>query len=125
MTSEIRFIASTVNCYTENDVLIIGIGNDPVAPGNYLIISRFDDGDADNSIGIQTHLSEIEISNVIKSVILNKKHLTILIKNSKVDKTHFQSITIEFQNNNFDYELLRGYINEIFRRSSVEIRIGL
>ena len=41
------FKASIVNCYTENDVVVIGVGDDPTSPQNYLILSRFDDGEVD------------------------------------------------------------------------------
>ncbi|WP_218057365.1 hypothetical protein, partial [Gilliamella sp. Fer1-1] len=54
LNCEVRFLATTVNCYTEDEVLIIGTGNDPVSPNHYLILSRFDDGEVDKSIGIQT-----------------------------------------------------------------------
>ncbi len=40
MNNQIIFKASIANCYTENDVVIIGIGDDPITPKNYLIISE-------------------------------------------------------------------------------------
>ncbi|EPJ3766693.1 hypothetical protein NPI25_004190, partial [Providencia stuartii] len=71
------FKASIVNCYTENDVVVIGVGDDPTSPQNYLILSRFDDGEVDDSIGIQTSLSEREYSNAIDKIILRKYTLKI------------------------------------------------
>lgn len=63
MQQEARFFATTINRYTENDVLIIGIGNHPTSPDRYLIILRFDDGEIDDSIAIQTNKSTMEVTN--------------------------------------------------------------
>ena len=59
--NEMIFLASIIECYTENDVLIIGAGDDEFYPDNYIVVSRFDDGDVDGSIGIQTNISEVEV----------------------------------------------------------------
>jgi hypothetical protein len=54
---EVRFLSTTVNYYTEDEVLLVGIGNNPVSPDHYLILSRLDNGEVNKSIGIQTHLT--------------------------------------------------------------------
>lgn len=45
-----KTLATTANCYTANVLLIIDLGNDAISPDNYIIISRFDGGDIDDSI---------------------------------------------------------------------------
>ena len=47
MTEEITFTATEVNCYVEDDVTIIGIGDDAVSPDHFIILSRFDEEDED------------------------------------------------------------------------------
>ena len=80
MIKEITFFGTAINCYTENDVLIIGIGNDKVSPNQYLIISKLDEDEIGESIGIQTYLSDIEVVNAIDSLILKFDYLIINIK---------------------------------------------
>ncbi|PIT58734.1 hypothetical protein [Snodgrassella alvi] len=123
MAKEIRFFASVLSCYTENDVLTIGIGNDPILPDRYLIISRFDDGEIDDSIGIQTYISEIEVANAIENIVLKKNSFTIDIKKKKENEVCARKIIINFDN--IDTNLLVKYINEIFLNSSVKVIINI
>lgn len=118
MTNKIK--ASFINCYIENEVTIIGISDNPINPQNYLIISRFDDNnDIDNSIEIQTHLSEQKFSNVISKIIINKTTLNINIKPNKIKEVEFSNILVSFSSNKINYILLKQYINNIFYTSSV------
>lgn len=87
MIKEITFLATVINCYTENDVLIIGIGNDKVLPNHYLIISKLDENEIGESIGIQTYLSDIEVANAIDSLVLKFNYLIINIKKIKKTKS--------------------------------------
>lgn len=124
MAKEIRFFASILSCYTENDVLTIGIGNDSISPDRYLIISRFnDDDEIDDSIGIQTYLSEIEVANAIENIVLKKNSFTIDIKKKKENEVCAQKFIINFDN--IDTNLLVKYINEIFLNSSVNVTIDI
>ncbi|MGG4606745.1 hypothetical protein [Providencia sp. Me31A] len=122
MNNQIIFKASIANCYTENDVVIIGIGDDPITPKNYLIISRFDDGDIDDSIGIQTHLSEREYSNIIDKVILGRDTLKVNIKPNKIKDIGFSSISAFLYNDKIDHITLKEYISNIFHKSSVKVK---
>ncbi|EMI5493053.1 hypothetical protein REJ26_004245 [Providencia stuartii] len=122
MNNQIIFKASIANCYTENDVVIIGIGDDPITPKNYLIISRFDDGDIDDSIGIQTHLSEREYSNIIDKVILGRGTLKVKIKPNKIKDIGFSSISVFLYNDKIDHITFKEYINNIFHKSSVKVK---
>lgn len=123
MQQEARFFATTINCYTENDVLIIGIGNHPTSPDRYLIILRFDDGEIDDSIAIQTNKSTMEVANANNYLLLEKNALTVEIK---VDKQHLvgeQRLIAEFADQ--DIALLVEYIKNIFLGSSINISIEI
>lgn len=82
MTEEITFTATEVNCYVEDDVTIIGIGDDAVSPDHFIILSRFDEEgeDIDNSIGLMTHLSDIEAINTLEKITLDRKNITLALK---------------------------------------------
>ncbi|CND26665.1 hypothetical protein [Yersinia pseudotuberculosis] len=124
MTNKLEILATTVNCYTENDVLIIGFGNDAVSPDNYIIISRFDDGDIDDSIGIQTHLSEMEVSNAIKAIGLNENECVIEIKDTREKQVGFAVVVIKFKGASADYKSLVRYVNAVFSGSSIKVQVS-
>ncbi len=124
MSNEVKFTASVVNYYTEDDVLVMGIGDDPTEPENYLSISRFDDGEIDDSIGIQTHLSEMETSNAIEKVILNRTNFIVDIKAGKEEKVKASRIVVTLNNDNINYSLFESYLNDVFSGSSVDLIIG-
>lgn len=125
INNEIKFLATNINCYTEDQVLIIGISNDLIFPNNYLILSRFDEdeGDVDESIGIQTHLTEIEVAKAVKSIVLKKNTLTIEINKHKTEQIQAKKIIIEF--NELDNTLLIKYINDIFSDSLATVIINV
>ncbi|HGN0027019.1 TPA: hypothetical protein ACKRF0_003567 [Proteus mirabilis] len=117
------FKASIVNCNTENDVVVIGVGDDLTSPQNYLILSRFDDGEVDDSIGIQTSLSEKEYYNAIDKIILGKYNLKIEIKTDKIEDVGFSNILVHLNAEHFSYRTLKEYIDTIFHDSSVIVII--
>lgn len=123
MKKESRFFATIINCYTENDVLIVGIGNHPISPDRYLIISRFDDGVIDDAIGIQTNNSTMEVANAISNLFLRKNSLTVEIKADKQHLVGEQRLTAEFTDQNI--ALLTEYIKKIFLDSSVNLSIDV
>ncbi|WP_411755585.1 hypothetical protein [Serratia sp. (in: enterobacteria)] len=125
MFNEIRILASTVNCHTENDVLIIGVGDDPVSPNSYLIISRLDDGDIDESIGIQTHLSEMEVSNAISDISLSEHELVVKIKENKSTEVNSSRVVILLDNCTADLKSLVKYVNKIFYGSAANIEMKI
>lgn len=120
------FLAAIVECYTENDVSIIGMGDDTFEPENYIIISRFDDGDVNDSIGIQTHLSENEISNAIAKVFFRKNKIVFFINEISIPQVKNSKIEVGFTHNTqLDICLLEKYINDIFINSSTIVDIDL
>lgn len=123
MKKESHFFATTINCYTENDVLIVGIGNHAISPDRYLIISRFDEGEIDDAIGIQTNNSTMEVANAISNLFLQQNSLTVEIKADKQYLVGEQRLTAEFTNQNI--ALLTEYIKKIFLGSSVNLSIDV
>ena len=123
MIKEITFLGTVINCYTENDVLIIGIGNDKISPNQYLIISKLNEDEIGESIGIQTYLSDIEIVNAIDSLVLKFNYLIINIKRNKENEVGARKIIVKFKD--IDLVLLAKYINDIFLNSSATMEIDL
>ncbi len=116
MTEEITFTATEVNCYVEDDVTIIGIGDDAVSPDHFIILSRFDeeDEDIDNSIGLMTHLSDIEAINTLEKITLDRKNITLALKNNVVITIH-----LDIEDNHFVQ--LNDYLLQILQGSSIKL----
>ncbi|XOY31523.1 hypothetical protein ACLIX2_06905 [Proteus cibi] len=116
MTEDITFTATEVNCYVEDDVTIIGIGDDAVSPDHFIILSRFDeeDEDIDNSIGLMTHLSDIEAINTVEKIILDRKNITLVLKNNVV-------ITICLDIEDTLFVQLNDYLQQILQGSSIKL----
>lgn len=123
MIKEVTFLGTVINCYTENDILIIGIGNDKISPNQYLIISKLEEDEIGESIGIQTYLSDIEIVNAIDSLVLKFNYLIINIKRNKENEVGARKIIVKFRD--IDLVLLAKYINDIFLNSSATMEIDL
>ncbi|OAT46878.1 hypothetical protein M997_1876 [Proteus hauseri ATCC 700826] len=116
MNEDIIFTATEVNCYIEDDVTIIGIGDDPVSPEHFIILSRFDeeDEDIDNSIGFMTHLSDIETINAIKQITLSREKVIFsLTTDIKI------SINLEIDDSHFTH--LHEYLLLIIKDSSIKL----
>lgn len=116
MTEEITFTATEINCYVEDDVTIIGIGDDAVSPDHFIILSRFDDEDEgiDNSIGLMTHLSDIEAINSLKRITLTREKMIFVLKNNVVI-----SINLKIEDNQFIH--LNDNIIQILQGSSIKL----
>lgn len=116
MTEDITFTATEVNCYVEDDVTIIGIGDDAVSPDHFIILSRFDeeDEDIDNSIGLMTHLSDIEAINTVEKITLDRKKITLVLKNNVV-------ITICLDIEDTHFVQLNDYLQQILQGSSIKL----
>ncbi|WP_311751162.1 hypothetical protein [Proteus terrae] len=116
MTEEIMFTATEVNCYVEDDVTIIGIGDDAVSPDHFIILSRFyeEDEDIDNSIGLMTHLSDIEAINTLEKITLDRKNIVLVLKNNVVITIH-----LDIENNHFAQ--LNDYLLQILQGSSIKL----
>lgn len=114
MIEEITFTATEVNCYVEDDVTIIGIGDDAVSPDHFIILSRFDEEDIDNSIGLMTHLSDIEAINTLEKVTLDRKNIILVLKNNVVITIH-----LDIEENHFTQ--LNDYLQQIIQGSSIKL----
>lgn len=116
MTEEITFTATEVNCYVEDDVTIIGIGDDAVSPDHFIILSRFDeeDEDIDNSIGLMTHLSDVEAINMLEKITLDRKNIVLALKNNVVITIH-----LDIEDNHFVH--LNDYLLQILQGSSIKL----
>lgn len=116
MTEEITFTATEVNCYVEDDVTIIGIGDDTVSPDHFIILSRFDeeDEDIDNSIGLMTHLSDIEAINTLEKITLDRKNIILALKDNVVITIH-----LDIEDNHFVQ--LNDYLQQILQGSSIKL----
>lgn len=116
MTEEITFTATEVNCYVEDDVTIIGIGDDAVSPDHFIILSRFDeeDEDIDNSIGLMTHLSDIEAINTLEKITLDRKNIILVLKDNVVITIH-----LDVEDNHFVQ--LNDYLQQILQGSSIKL----
>ncbi|MBG3012664.1 hypothetical protein [Proteus faecis] len=116
MIEEIRFTATEVNCYVEDDVTIIGIGDDAVSPDHFIILSRFDeeDEDIDNSIGLMTHLSDIEAINSLEKITLERKEIIFALKNNMII-----TIYLDIEDNHFVQ--LNDYLQRIIQGSSIKL----
>ncbi|NUL38303.1 Imm10 family immunity protein [Kosakonia sacchari] len=123
--SKIReFIAVCVNCYKEDDVLTIGIGDDAHDPKNFIIIGRFDEEDlpVNECIGFQSDTTEYEISDAIQSVKLGADKLAIVLNNDaaiKADTKEYHVIILITK----DTELLRKYLQEVFEGSEITLQL--
>ncbi|WP_193015449.1 MULTISPECIES: hypothetical protein [Gammaproteobacteria] len=116
MNEEIRFTATEVNCYVEDDVTIIGIGDDAVSPDHFIILSRFDEEDEeiDNSIGLMTHLSDIEAINTLEKITISREKIIFLLKD-KIEITIDLNIEADYFTQLYDYLL------QIIQGSSIQL----
>lgn len=120
MNESMRFKANEVNCYTEIDVTVIGIGDDPSTPDNFIILSRFDeDEDIDNSIGLMTHLSDVEMINSIKQITLERNKICFFLKPNKQNKE--ETITIDLDIDDSHFAHLLEYLLLIIKDSSIQL----
>jgi hypothetical protein len=118
-----RFSASVVNCYTEGGAHIIGVGDDPATPEKFIILSRFDDGDVDESIGFSSTLTDREVSNCIKAVSVSSREITVSIKESRSEDVGASIFVTDLTSSQFDFDSLTDFIGKIFAGSSSEVSI--
>lgn len=121
----ISFFANFVNCYTENNVSVIGVGDDPNEPEHYIIISQFieEDEDINNSIDLEGHFFNGVICGAIKYIGLKRNNLLIRLCENKsigIDK-----IEISLNISTKKLKSLVEYINKIFSQSNIEIELEL
>ncbi|HCT7900766.1 TPA: hypothetical protein OT849_004868 [Enterobacter cloacae] len=98
MSNVKSLIAACINCYKENDVLIIGIGDDDYAPKNFIIIGHFDEDElpVNECIGFQSESTEYELTDSISSVQLTEDKLVIVLNDDAAKKLASGNITWSF-----------------------------
>ncbi len=115
-----QFNAVCVNCYEEDDVLTIGIGDDAHAPKNFIIIGRLDEDElpVNKCIGFQSDTTEYEIADAIQSVKLGADKLAIVLNNDAAIEADVKEYHV-FIPMTKDIELLKKYLQEVFEGSEV------
>jgi len=124
------FIASSIECYEENDVLIVAIGDSGADPINYIIITRLDDEDnsnVDDGIGLQVSGASHEVTAAIKKIALEECHLRVEVKPMFINHFGGPAIIVQFDSGILDLEgkvsSLRKALQELFNGSTVEVVI--
>lgn len=123
MNSKISINATAINCYDENGITVVGVEDNIKLLKKYLIISRFNDEKIDDSIGVLTHLCEIEFHNAIARVTLSRNFFNIDIDQKRVKEVGVSSIEVALFCSDMNYELLKEYLNKIFTGSSTKLII--
>lgn len=128
MNNSLKFNASVLECYEEDDVLTVALGDNEQSPENYLIITRLDDEDNDSideGIGLQTSQSAYEASAAIEKVILHSDRLDVVITPDSHE--HFGCSKLEgvfsetVRNAPEKIALLRKYLEAIFNGSKTTL----
>lgn len=119
-----EFNAVCVNCYEEDDVLTIGIGDDAHEPKNFIIIGRFDEDElpVNECIGFQSDTTEYEIANAIQSVQLGIDELVIVLNDDAANKTNVKEYHMVISTAK-DIELLKKYLQDVFEGSEVTLQL--
>lgn len=125
-----KFVASTIKCYEEHDVLIVALGDGSENPAHFMIITRLDDEDnatVNEGIGFQTHQAEYEISNAIAKVILRSDSLEVVVKPEFNDFFGASSFVAEIPQEGHDastqVSVLKSALQNIFSGAQVELVI--
>ncbi|WP_325948060.1 hypothetical protein [Pseudomonas putida] len=123
-----NFVASSIECYEENDVLVVAIGEGGVDPVNYLIMTRLDDEDnlsVDDGIGLQVSGATYEMSGAIKKLVLEESGLRVEVKPPFIDSLGGSSILVKFDEGVLELagriSSLREALQELFNGSAVEL----
>ena len=123
-----KFVVSVIECYEEDEVLTIALGDDAFDPENYLLIARLDDEDnaqVGEGIGFQTAQSEYEVANAIEAVFLHENGLEVIVKQAFVThyggRRFFAEIPCEDEHLQSKLPLLRQYLSALFDGSNVSL----
>lgn len=119
-----KFTAVCVNCYEEDDVLTIGVGDDDHDPKNFVIIGRFDEDElpVNECIGFQSEATEHEIADAIQSIQLRTNELVIVLNDNTANKVGVREYHAVISTMK-DTELLKQYLREAFDGSDVILQL--
>lgn len=123
----ISFFANFVNCYTENNVSVIGVGDDPSEPEHYIIISQFIEEyeNIDDSVDLEGHFFDGVIYGAIKHIELKRDNLLIYLYENKIKNIGIDKIEINLNISTKQFKSLVEYINKIFSQGNIEVQLEL
>ncbi|QBN09472.1 hypothetical protein E2E36_05565 [Enterobacter cloacae complex sp.] len=124
MSNVKNFIAACINCYEENDVFTIGIGDDSHDPKNFIIIGRFDEDElpVNECIGFQSESTEYELKDSIRSVQLTEDKLVIVLNEDVAKKIGIREYHVVIPAAK-DSKTLGKYLREVFDDSDVPLQL--
>ncbi|QIR21933.1 hypothetical protein GXP72_05655 [Enterobacter sp. SES19] len=124
MSNVKNLIAAYINCFEENDVLTIGIGDDTHDPKNFIIIGRFDEDELpiNDCIGFQSESTEYELTDSIRSVQLTDGKLVIVLNDDAAKKIGISEYRVVIPAAK-DFKSLEKYLREIFDGSDVPLQL--
>ncbi|KLG16248.1 hypothetical protein YA52_17610 [Enterobacter roggenkampii] len=124
MSNVKNLIAACINCYKENDVFTIGIGDDNHGPKNFIIIGRFDENElpVNECIGFQSESTEYELTDSIRSVQLTEDKLVIVLNEDAVKMIGITEYHVVIPTAE-DSKSLGKYLREVFEGSDVPLQL--
>lgn len=124
MSNVKNFIAACINCYEENYVFTIGIGDDSHEPKNFIIIGRFDEDElpVNECIGFQSESTEYELTDSIRSVQLTEDKLVIVLNDDAAKKIGIREYHVVIPAAK-DSKTLGKYLREVFDDSDVPLEL--
>lgn len=124
MSNVKNLIAAYINCFEENDVLTIGIGDDTHDPKNFIIIGRFDEDELpiNDCIGFQSESTEYELTDSIRSVQLTDGKLVIVLNDDAAKKIGISEYRVVIRAAK-DFKSLEKYLREMFDGSDVPLQL--
>jgi len=125
MSNVKNLIAAYINCFEENDVLTIGIGDDTHDPKNFIIIGRFDEDELpiNDCIGFQSESTEYELTDSIRSVQLTEDKLVIVLNEDAVKMIDIREYQVVIPAAK-DSKSLGKYLMEVFDGSDVPLQLS-
>lgn len=124
MSNVNNFSAMCINCYEEDDVFTIGIGDDSHEPKNFIIIGRFDEDElpVNECIGFQSESTEYELTDSIRSVQLTEDKLVIILNDDAVKMIGIREYQVDIPVAK-DSKSLGKYLREVFDGSNVPLQL--
>ncbi|MDR0173145.1 hypothetical protein [Enterobacter sichuanensis] len=124
MSNVKNLIAACINCYEENDVFTIGIGDDNHDPENFIIIGRFDEDElpVNECIGFQSESTEYELTDSIRSVQLTEDKLVIVLNDDAAKKNGIREYHVVIPTAK-DSKTLGQYLRKMFDGSDVPLQL--
>ncbi|MBO2916001.1 hypothetical protein [Enterobacter sichuanensis] len=124
MSNVKNLVAACINCYEENDVFTIGIGDDSHDPKNFIIIGRFDEDElpVNECIGFQSESTEYELTDSIRSVQLTEDKLVIVLNDDAAKKNGIREYQVVIPTAN-DSKTLGKYLRAMFDGSDVPLQL--